>query len=93
MTSGTPARRRVRVHLRVEVEITDPAAVTAAAVADLRSGDIDWATEADDRESAAAELGADLLNSLAGLVDPEPSFARVPGVIVRGAHIWAEPAD
>ncbi|WP_229073306.1 hypothetical protein [Actinoplanes sp. DH11] len=81
----------VQVHCRLTVRVDDPTAVTALAVQRLRSADIDWAGEEDDLETAAAELGADLLTSIAGLADPNRLLADVPGAEVTGAHVWTEP--
>ncbi|BBH68305.1 hypothetical protein ACTI_49900 [Actinoplanes sp. OR16] len=81
----------VQVHCRVTVRVDDPAAITALAVQRLRSANIDWDDEDDDLETAAAELGADLLTSIAGLADPDRLLADVLGAEVTGAHVWAEP--
>jgi len=81
----------VQVHCRLTVTVHDPGAVTDLAVRQLRDADIDWSAEEDDLESAAEELRGDLLNSLAGLADPDHLFAGIPGVTVDGGHIWAEP--
>ncbi|WP_041840985.1 hypothetical protein [Actinoplanes friuliensis] len=83
----------VQVYCRVTVTVHDPAAVTGLAVQQLRDSDIDWATEEDDLETASAELGADLLNSLAGLADPGTLFPAVPAIEITGARIWAEHGD
>ncbi|MEU4561007.1 hypothetical protein AB0F72_21720 [Actinoplanes sp. NPDC023936] len=89
----TPRAVTVHVHCRVTVTVDDPAVVTGLAVRRLREADIDWDAEEDDLEDAAAELGADLLRSIAGLAEPERLLAEVPGVEVTGAHIWAEVAS
>lgn len=81
----------VQVHCRLTVLVDDPTAVTTLAVQRLRSADIDWTDEEDDLETAAGELGSDLLNSIAGLADPDRLLADVPGAEVTGAHVWAEP--
>ena len=83
-------RTTVQLHCRLTVTVADPQAVTALAVRRLREADIDWSAEDDDLETAAAELGGDLLNALAGLVDPERMLADIPGVELRGAHVRAE---
>jgi hypothetical protein len=80
----------VQIHCRLTVTVDDPGAVTAIAAGQLRAADIDWAAEADDLETAAAELEADLPRSLAGLADPSRLFPAIPGVTVTGGHIWAE---
>jgi hypothetical protein len=83
-------RITVQVYCRLTVVVEDPAAVTGQAVRQLREAEIDWAAEEDDLESAAAELGADLLASIAGLAEPDRMFDGVPGLDVRGGHVWAE---
>jgi hypothetical protein len=80
----------VQIHCRLTVTVDDAGAVTALATEQLRTSDIDWAAEDDDLETAAAELAADLPNSLAGLADPSRLFPDIPGVTVTGGHIWAE---
>jgi hypothetical protein len=80
----------VQIYCRLEVIVDDPGAVTALAVQQLRDADIDWPAEEDDLETAAAELSADLLNSLADLADPHRMLAGAPGVETRGGRIWAE---
>lgn len=88
---GVPPSPPVTVHVycRLTVTVHDPDAVTSLAVRQLREADIDWAAEADDLESAATELGSDLLNSLAGLADPDRMLTGVPGIEFKGARIWA----
>ena len=81
----------VRVHCRITVRVDDPAAVTALAVRRLRYARVDWADEEDDLETAADELGADVLRSIAGLADPDRLLSGVPGAEVTGAHVWVEP--
>lgn len=83
----------VQLNCRLTVTVDNPDAVTTLAVQQLRDADIDWATEEDDLETAAAELKADLLNSLAGLAEPDQLFPDVPGVTVTGGRIWAEPSN
>ncbi len=80
----------VQIYVRLEVTVHDPAAVTGLAVRQLREADIDWAAEADDLETAAAELGADLITSLAAVADPDGLLAGVPGVEFGSARVWAE---
>jgi hypothetical protein len=79
----------VEIHCRLTVTVDDPDVITELAVQQLRAADIDWAAEEDDLETAAAELRADLLNSLAGLAEPDRMFDGIPGVDVRGGHIRA----
>ncbi|RIV40004.1 hypothetical protein [Micromonospora radicis] len=88
----TPQSATVQVHCRLTVRVDDPAAITELAVQHLRAVSIDWDDEEDDLESAAAELGDDLLRSIASLADPDRLLANVPGVEVTGAHVWAESA-
>ena len=83
----------VQLHCRLTVTVHDPGAVTDLAVRQLRDADIDWSAEEDDLETAAAELKADLLNSVAGLAEPDQLFAGIPGVTVDGGRVWAEPGD
>ncbi len=80
----------VQIYCRLTVTVHDPGAVTDLAVQQLRRADIDWASEEDDLETAAAELQADLLNSLAGLVEPDQLVTGVPGITTGGARVWAE---
>lgn len=88
----TPQSATVQVHCRLTVRVDDPAAITELAVQHLRASNIDWDDEEDDLESAAAELGDDLLRSITSLADPDRLLANVPGVEVTGAHVWAESA-
>ncbi|MCO1596365.1 hypothetical protein M8C17_14485 [Micromonospora sp. RHAY321] len=83
----------VTLHLycRVDVVVTDPAAVADFAVAELRAADIDWSEEDDDLDSAAAELRGELTTSLASVVDISRVVEGVPGVEFRGGRCWAEP--
>jgi hypothetical protein len=80
----------MQIYCRLTVIVRDPSAVTDLAVQQLRDAEIDWAAEEDDLETAAEELGADLLGSLAGVAEPDRMFAGVPGVETRGGRIWAE---
>lgn len=80
----------VQVYCRLTVTVDDPDTVTDLAVQRLRSGDIDWPAEEDDLETAAEDLGADLLNAVAGLADPHRMFSGVPGVETQGGRLWAE---
>ncbi|KOX14754.1 hypothetical protein ACWD6L_01450 [Micromonospora profundi] len=82
----------MQVYCRLEVIVTDPAAVSALAVRELRAADIDWSTEEDDLESAVEELRADLASSLAGVVDISGLVDGIPGVEFRGGLCWAEQA-
>lgn len=91
MENGEPVV--MQVYCRVEVVIDDPDAVVAVAVQRLRDPDIDWSGEPDTVEEAAAELGADLPQSLASLVDPDGLLADVPGVRIRRGRWWAEPGE
>ncbi|MFI2647805.1 hypothetical protein [Micromonospora fulviviridis] len=59
----------------------------------LRDADIDWPSEPDTVKEATAELGADLPQSLASLVDPDGLPADVPGVRIRRGRWWAEPGE
>jgi hypothetical protein len=83
----------VQIHCRLTVTVHDPEAVTDLAVQQLRAAEIDWPAEEDDLETASAELKADLLNSLAGLAEPDQMFAGIPGVTVNGGRVWAGPGD
>ena len=83
----------ISIHCRLTVTVTDPDAVTALAVRRLGTADIDWPAEADDLPTAAAELRADLLNSLAGLAEPDRMLAGIPGVTTGGGRVWAERED
>ncbi|MGC5285749.1 hypothetical protein [Micromonospora sp. DT231] len=82
----------VTLHLycRVDVVVTDPAAVTGHAVAELRSARIDWSSEEDDLDTAAEELRGDLTASLASVVDVTGLVDEIPGIEFRGGHCWAE---
>lgn len=80
----------VQLYCRVEVVVTDPAAVTGRAIADLRTADIDWSAQEDDLETAVEELGSDLVTSLAAVVDISQLGNGVPGVEFRGGLCWAE---
>lgn len=80
----------MHIYCRVEVIVSDPAAVTGHAVADLRAADIDWSTEEDDLESAVEELRSDLASSLADLADISRLAEGIPGVEFRGGLCWAE---
>jgi hypothetical protein len=57
---------------------------------ELRDADIGWAAEDDDLETAAEELKADLLNSLASIAEPDRMVAGIPGIDTRDGLIWAE---
>jgi hypothetical protein len=59
----------------------------------LRAAAIDWSAEDDDLETAAAELGSDLLNSLAGVIDPDHLLTGIPAVTFAGARIWVDSGD
>ncbi|MFF0231642.1 hypothetical protein [Micromonospora sp. NPDC005254] len=83
-----PTPVTMHLYCRVEVIVTDPATVTARAVADL--ADIDWSTEEDDLETAAEELRTDLPDSLASVVDIGRLVEHIPGVEFRGGLCWAE---
>ncbi|WFE50990.1 hypothetical protein [Micromonospora sp. WMMD1155] len=85
-----PAPVTVHIYCRVEVLVTDPAAVTGHAIADLRAADIDWSAEEDGREAAVEELRSDLVTSLAGVVDISRLGEGIPGVEFRGGLCWAE---
>ncbi|MDG4806940.1 hypothetical protein O7634_09270 [Micromonospora sp. WMMD1120] len=80
----------VHVYCRVEVTITEAAAVIDHAVADLRAADIDWSTEEDDLDAAADELRADVTTALESVVDISRVVESIPGVEFRGGHCWAE---
>ncbi|MFI7546518.1 hypothetical protein [Actinoplanes sp. NPDC049599] len=83
----------VQIYCRLTVTVHRPEAVTDLAVRQLRDADIDWSAEEDDLETAAGELRADLLNSLAGLVEPDRLLDGIPGVTAEDARVWAEPGD
>ncbi|MET8250410.1 hypothetical protein [Micromonospora sp. NPDC005197] len=85
-----PTSVTVHIYCRVEVVVTDPAAVTGHAIADLRAADIDWSEEADDLETAVEELRSDLATSLAAVVDISQLGDGIPGVEFRGGLCWAE---
>ncbi|MFJ6163668.1 hypothetical protein ACIQH6_00985 [Micromonospora orduensis] len=80
----------LHVYCRVDLVVTDPQAVTAHAVAGLRSANIDWSTEEDDLDTAAEELRGDLVGSLASVLDISRVTDGVPGVEFRGGRCWAE---
>ncbi|MEV5447784.1 hypothetical protein AB0N23_35520, partial [Streptomyces sp. NPDC052644] len=63
-TDGDPGSRRLQLYCRIDVTVTDPAALTDHAVAELHAADIDWAQEEDDLVSASAELRGDLTRAL-----------------------------
>ncbi|WP_433314617.1 hypothetical protein ACQP0U_00115 [Micromonospora sp. CA-269861] len=79
----------LHLYCRVDVVVTDAAAVTSHAVADLRAAEIDWSTEEDDLDTAVEELRADLARSLASVVDIERIVADIPGVEFRGGNCRA----
>jgi hypothetical protein len=81
----------LQIYWRVEVEVTDPSAITELAVRRLGEAAIDWAEEEDTLEEASAELRRDLPQSLAGVLDPERMLEGVPGVEMRGGRWWASP--
>jgi hypothetical protein len=54
----------------------------------LREADIDWSTEPDTVDEAAAELREQLAEALAGLVDPDRLLADVSGAHARRARWW-----
>ncbi|MEU5938963.1 hypothetical protein ABZ807_07190 [Micromonospora sp. NPDC047548] len=85
------APRALQLYCRVEVAVTDPAALTAHAVAQLRAADIDWSREEDDLDSAAAELRADLTGALGSVADISRIIDGVPGVEFRGGAGRAGP--
>ncbi|WP_328651621.1 hypothetical protein OG598_27010 [Micromonospora sp. NBC_00330] len=80
----------LHLYCRVDVLVTDPAAVTGHAVADLRSAGIDWSTEEDDLDTAAEELRGEVTASLASLADISRLVDDIPGVEFRGGRCWAE---
>ncbi|MBF9132079.1 hypothetical protein I0C86_24410 [Plantactinospora sp. S1510] len=80
----------MQVYCRLEVVVHDPEAVTSLAGQQLRAADIDWSEEDDDVDTAVSELTADLVESLAGVVDPDRMLDGVTGVEARGGRIWAE---
>ncbi|MET8229246.1 hypothetical protein ABZS77_01015 [Micromonospora sp. NPDC005298] len=86
----TRAPVTLHVYCRIDLVVTDPAAVTAHAVGELRSADIDWSTEDDDVETATAELRTDLHLSLASVLDLSRIADGVPGVEFRGGRCRAE---
>ncbi|MFY1625885.1 hypothetical protein ACN268_22220 [Micromonospora sp. WMMD735] len=89
-TDGDPGSRRLRLYCRIDVTVTDPAALTGHAVAELCAADIDWTQEEDDLPSASAELRADLTRALASVADVTRIVDGVPGIEVRGGVCWAE---
>lgn len=89
-TEGAPGSRRLQLHCRIDIAVTDPAALTGHAVAELRAADIDWAQEEDDLPSADAELRGDLTLALASVADLSRVVDGVPGVEFRGGVCWAE---
>ncbi|MEU0154246.1 hypothetical protein [Micromonospora fulviviridis] len=91
MENGEPVV--MQVYCRVEVLIDDPDAVGALAVQRLRNADIDWPSEPDTIEEAAAELRTDLPQALGSLVDPDGLLAAVSGVRVRRGRWWVEPGE
>ncbi|MET8090040.1 hypothetical protein [Micromonospora sp. NPDC005220] len=80
----------MHLYCRVDVVVTDPAAVTGQAVAELRAADIDWSAEEDDLDTAVVELRANLAASLASVVDISRLSDGVPGVEFRGGLCWGE---
>ncbi|MBG6101440.1 hypothetical protein IW249_001854 [Micromonospora vinacea] len=80
----------LHLYCRVDVVVTDPAAVIGHAVADLRSAGIDWSTEENDLDTAVDELRADPTTSLASVADISRLVDDVPGVEFRAGHCWAE---
>ncbi len=83
----------MQLYCRVEVVVDDPIAVGDQAVRRLREADIDWSTEPDTVDEAAAELREKLAEALASLVDPDRLLADVPGAHARRARWWAEPGE
>ncbi|MFI9640348.1 hypothetical protein ACIG87_09790 [Micromonospora sp. NPDC051925] len=86
----TEGSRVLQLYCRVEIAVTDPAALTDHAVAELRAADIDWAQEQDDLPSAIAELRSDLADALGSVVDLGRVVDGLPGVEFRGGLCWAE---
>ncbi|WP_410810602.1 hypothetical protein [Micromonospora sp. 067-2] len=82
----------MHLYCRVDVVVTDPAAVTGQAIAELRAAGIDWSAEEDDLDRAADELRADLPSSMASVVDISGLVGDVPGVEFRGGLCWVEPS-
>ncbi|MEU4480334.1 hypothetical protein AB0F68_20070 [Micromonospora sp. NPDC023966] len=91
MENGEPVV--MQVYCRVEVVVDDPDAVAALAVRRLRDANIDWSSEPDTVDEAAAELHADLPQALASLVDADRLLDGVPGVQVRRGRWWAEQGE
>ncbi|MEV4845721.1 hypothetical protein AB0K20_21210 [Micromonospora matsumotoense] len=89
-TEGAPGSRRLQLYCRIDIAVTDPAALTDHAVAELRAADIDWAQEEDDLPSADAELRGDLTLALASVADLTRVVDGAPGVEFRGGVCWAE---
>ncbi|WP_431916732.1 hypothetical protein [Micromonospora wenchangensis] len=89
-TDGDPGSRRLQIYCRIDVTVTDPAALTDHAVAGLRAAEIDWAREEDDLASASAELRGDLTRALASVADVTRVVDVIPGVEFRGGVCWAE---
>ncbi len=83
-SSPTPEPLTVHLYCRIDVVVTDPQALTDRAVAELRAADIDWSTEEDDLESAAAELAGSVPLSLSAVADISRVIEAVPGVEFRG---------
>ncbi|MER5701765.1 hypothetical protein ABT023_07375 [Micromonospora sp. NPDC002296] len=90
MTDTPAPPLTLQVHCRAEVVVTDPEALVAYAVADLRDADIDWSQEEDDLDTAVEKLRADITSCLASAVDPGVLVEGVPGVEFRGGLCWAE---
>ncbi|MCG5453532.1 hypothetical protein [Micromonospora hortensis] len=80
----------LHLYCRVDVVVTDSAAVTGHAVADLRSAGIDWPAEEDDLDTAGEELRGSPTASLASVADISRLVENIPGVEFRGGHCWAE---
>ncbi|MBM0257068.1 hypothetical protein [Micromonospora sp. 4G55] len=85
-----PTPQVLQLYCRVEVSVTDPAALTAHAVAQLRAADIDWSREEDDLASAVAELRGDPARALGSVADISRILDDVPGVEFRGGACRAE---
>ena len=85
-----PTSQVLHLYCRVQVSVTEHAALTAHAVALLRAADIDWSREEDDLASAVAELRGDLARAVGSVTDISRILDDVPGVEFRGGTCRAE---
>lgn len=88
---STPETSRfVRLHVELVLEIDDPRALTAAALARIASDD---SLPDEEREHARSAVGEDEAEALAYLVEPSELVGEVPGVELVQASWSSERID